>query len=163
MRTVVSNTGPLITLETMRDGYEFIQRLYDKIIVPPEVLKEVSWRLGDPKKYLQEHQITHLIETQEASSIIQVKEFANLHRGEIEAISLAVELKLGLLIEDRDGRRVANKLCFSISGIAGRVMEALKRQIIGKNEGLDKIQELFDKKRLNLATYKDLTQKILTS
>jgi len=33
-RETVSDTGPLITLEKLSDGYRFIRLLYDKIIIP---------------------------------------------------------------------------------------------------------------------------------
>lgn len=40
-RRVGSDTGPLITLEKLPDGYRFIRRLYDKIVIPPAVLEEL--------------------------------------------------------------------------------------------------------------------------
>jgi hypothetical protein len=39
---IVSNTGPLISLEKLRQGYDFIRQLYDTIIIPPGVLDEVA-------------------------------------------------------------------------------------------------------------------------
>jgi hypothetical protein len=41
-RRIVSNTGPLISLEKLRQGYDFIRQLYDTIIIPPGVLDEVA-------------------------------------------------------------------------------------------------------------------------
>ena len=41
-RRIVSNTGPLISLEKLRQGYDFIRQLYDTIIIPPSVLDEVA-------------------------------------------------------------------------------------------------------------------------
>ena len=46
VRRTVSNTGPLISLEKLNHGYDFIQRLYEKVIIPPAVLdKFVEGRL----------------------------------------------------------------------------------------------------------------------
>lgn len=42
MRHIVSNTGPLISLEKLNQGYAFIRRLYDKVLIPPAVLQEVA-------------------------------------------------------------------------------------------------------------------------
>ena len=39
-RTVVSDTGPLISLEKLTDGFGFIRLLYDTILISPTVLKE---------------------------------------------------------------------------------------------------------------------------
>ena len=41
-RRIVSNTGPLISLEKLRQGYEFIRQLYDTIIIAPGVLDAVA-------------------------------------------------------------------------------------------------------------------------
>ena len=38
VRRIVSNTGPLISLEKLRQGYAFIRQLYNTIIIPPGVL-----------------------------------------------------------------------------------------------------------------------------
>ena len=42
MRRIVSNTGPLISLEKLNQGHDFIRRLYDKLIISPAVLEEVA-------------------------------------------------------------------------------------------------------------------------
>jgi hypothetical protein len=47
-----------------------------------------------------------------------------LHVGEAQAIQLARELALPLLIEETVGRRVALGLGLSISGIAGQILKA---------------------------------------
>ena len=38
-RSIVSDTGPLISLERIEDGYAFVRRLYDNIILPHAVLE----------------------------------------------------------------------------------------------------------------------------
>jgi hypothetical protein len=34
-RRIVSDTVPLISLEKLNQGYDFIRRLYDQIVLPP--------------------------------------------------------------------------------------------------------------------------------
>ena len=54
VRRIVSNTGPLISLEKLRQGYDFIRQLYDTIIIPPGVLDEVTeGQFATPHAYLQ--------------------------------------------------------------------------------------------------------------
>ena len=36
---IVSNTGPLITLEKLPDGFAFIRSLYEHILVPRQVIE----------------------------------------------------------------------------------------------------------------------------
>ncbi len=42
-KIIVSNTGPLISLEKLNDGFSFIRKLYEKILIPQKVLDEVSY------------------------------------------------------------------------------------------------------------------------
>jgi predicted nucleic acid-binding protein len=42
VRRIISNTGPLISLEKLRQGYDFIRQLYDTILIPLGVLDEVA-------------------------------------------------------------------------------------------------------------------------
>ncbi len=39
---IVCDTGALISLEKIDNGYRFIRRLYDTLIVPPAVFEEAS-------------------------------------------------------------------------------------------------------------------------
>ncbi|MBF0527026.1 MAG: hypothetical protein HQK56_18230 [Deltaproteobacteria bacterium] len=162
MREIVSDTGALITLEKMRDGYSFIQKLYSKIIVPPKVLEEVSFHYGSSQNYLKKYDIVHLIDVDGDFSIAKANGMEDLDGGESEAISLALKLNLDLLIEEDLGRQVAKRLGIKIAGIGGVVYKAWKMGIIAKKEALNKMQEIFDKKRLDLVTYQALIQKILS-
>ena len=53
MRRIVSNTGPLISLEKLGQGYDFIRQLYDRVIIVPIVLEEVAvGQFATPEEYL---------------------------------------------------------------------------------------------------------------
>ncbi len=62
-KIIVSDTGPIISLEKLGDGFDFIRKLYDKVILPEVVLKEFA---GDffptPSDDLEAHNIESLIE-----------------------------------------------------------------------------------------------------
>jgi predicted nucleic acid-binding protein len=118
VRRIVSNTGPLISLEKLRQGYDFIRQLYDTIIIPPGVLDEVAeGQFATPQAYLQHYGIVDLLEVHAVAQSEQLPEVARLHVGEAQAIRLARELALPLLIEETVGRRVAQGLGIAISGI----------------------------------------------
>jgi predicted nucleic acid-binding protein len=94
-RRIVSNTGPLISLEKLRQGYEFIRQLYDTIIIPPGVLDEVAeGQFVTPQAYLQYYGIVDLIEVHTVSGSERVPEVTRLHVGEAQAIQLARERAL---------------------------------------------------------------------
>jgi predicted nucleic acid-binding protein len=156
-RRIVSNTGPLISLEKLRQGYDFIRQLYDTIIIPLGVLDEVAeGQFATPHAYLQHYGIVDLIEVQVVSRSEQLPEAARLHTGEAQAIQLARQLALPLLIEETVGRRVARGLNIPISGIAGQIIAAFRRGIITAQEARNKLLELFQAGRINRKIYEAL-------
>jgi predicted nucleic acid-binding protein len=147
---IVSDTGPLISLEKLNGGYNFISQLYDKIIVPQVVLEEVAQgQFENSQAYLHHYDVTELIEVREPSYNLVLPEIELLHLGEIQAIRLAFELNTTLLIEETAGRRVANQLCVHISGIAGQVVKAFRQDIISAEEARNKLNELLKAGRIN--------------
>jgi predicted nucleic acid-binding protein len=156
-KRIVSNTGPLISLEKLRQGYGFIRQLYDTIIIPPGVLDEVAeGQFATPQAYLQHYGIVDLIEIHAVSQGERLPEVARLHVGEAQAIQLARELALPLLIEETVGRRVAQGLGISIAGIAGQILKAFRQGILTAQKARDKLLELFQAGRINRKVYEAL-------
>lgn len=48
LRQIVSDTSPIISFEKITGGYRFIQRLYDRLIVPPAVIGDEDLLVLDP-------------------------------------------------------------------------------------------------------------------
>ena len=154
---IVCDTGPLISLEKIRDGYGFIRKLYKKIIVPPSVLHEVSLGVcSSPQEYLRSFKIEDLIETVKPSSAIKVQGIERLQTGEAETIFLALQFKHPLLIEETLGRRIALSAGLKISGVAGQIIKAFKLGILDKIETNRKLEELFSGGRINQEIFKAL-------
>jgi predicted nucleic acid-binding protein len=157
VRRIVSNTGPLISLEKLRQGYDFIRQLYDTIIIPPGVLDEVAeGQFATPQAYLQHYGIVDLLEVQAVARSEQLPEVARLHVGEAQAIQLARELALPLLIEETVGRRVAQQVGIAISGIAGQILKAFRQDSLTAQEARNKLLELFQAGRINRRIYEAL-------
>lgn len=151
---IVSNTGPLISLEKLSQGYDFIRRLYEKILIPPAVLSEVAeGQFENPQAYLQHYGIIDLIEVRAVSQSHALPEAERLHDGEMQAIRLALELQLPLLIEETVGRRVAQSIGIQISGIAGQIIKAFRQDVITATQARDKLNELFRAGRINRKIY----------
>ena len=83
-----------------------------------------------------------LIEVQAVSRSEQLPEATRLHIGEAQAIQLARELALPLLIEETVGRRVARGLGISLSGVAGQILKAFRQGSLTAQEARDKLLEL---------------------
>lgn len=137
----------------MRGGFDFIRRLYDAIIVPPAVLREVAYGYETTSAYLDEYAIARFVQTQAPSASPDLPELSRLHEGETQAIRLALELDMSLLIEERAGRRVAREVGLSISGIAGQIVKASRQQIIPVSEARKKLDELLENRRINETIY----------
>lgn len=164
VRRIVSNTGPLISLEKLNQGHDFIRCLYQKLIIPPAVLDEVAeGKFADPQEYLQYYNITDLIEVRPVSKLSVVSGSERLHDGEIQAIQLALELQLPLLIEETVGRRVAHSVGIQISGIAGQIIMAFRQNGISAMDAQRKLMELFRGGRINRKIYDELLAAISTA
>ena len=61
----------------------------------------------------------------------------NLDTGESEAIVLAKEMKLSLLIDEKKGRKIASNLGINIFGFIGLLVLNYKKDFLTKDEVLD--------------------------
>jgi len=121
------------------------------------VLNEVAeGQFASPQAYLQHYGIVDLIEVHAVSQRERLPEAARLHIGEAQAIQLARELALPLLIEETVGRRIAQGLGISIAGIGGQILQAFRQGLLTAQEARNKLQELFQAGRINRKIYEAL-------
>jgi predicted nucleic acid-binding protein len=150
MRFIVSDTGPLISLERLPDGYTFIQRLYDQVLVPPMVMEELLQGLAvDRDTYLQHYGIAGFLEVVSPGKALVLPGMERLHGGENQAIQLALERELPLLIEEEAGREVALEAGLRISGIAGQLLKAVRVGVLPVENGIEKLEALLRAGRIN--------------
>ena len=154
LRQIVCDTGPLISLEKITSGYRFIGRLYDRLLVPPAVMDElVAGQFETKGAYLRHFDAEDLVSVEpvsEASSTGTLEDQTeHLDDGEREAIRLAIEQKLSLLIEEEAGRSMARELGIQISGIAGQLLKAARERLISAEESVSKLTELRRAGRIN--------------
>ncbi|MBF0554474.1 MAG: hypothetical protein HQK96_07975 [Nitrospirae bacterium] len=144
---MVSDSGPLISLEKIRNGYDFIRKLYKKIIVPLSVIEELSYGLRlPPNGYLEAYNIKDLVEIRPVIKEKQpeIKGIECLHLAEADAILLAMQMQCPLLIEETISRRLALEAGLKISGIAGTIVRALRQGVIVRDEAVTKTEELLN-------------------
>lgn len=163
-RKIVSDTGPLITLEKLEDGYGFIRRLYDSILVPPSVLDELyQGQFLSADAYLAHYGVADLIEVVHVRIEGVVPGTEILDPGERDAIGLAWERGLPLLIEETAGRKLAQELGVHISGIAGQVVKAFRKGVLDSSGARSMLREMLHAGRINTRIYEGLTAAILGS
>jgi Predicted nucleic acid-binding protein, contains PIN domain len=160
VKRVVSDTSPLISLEKVDEGYKFLKQLYDRVLIPPAVLRELAdGPFESMEAYLSHFGIDDLFQT-ETPKRPRRDETEHLDPGEQEAVALAEEFDLPLLIEEEAGRVVARTLGIRISGIAGQLLRAVREEVIGTAQANRMLTELKKKGRINQRVFERVKQAI---
>lgn len=163
-RHVVSDTGPLISLEKLGDGFRILRLLYARILIPPSVLAEVILgQFVDENAYMEHYGISGFLEVAEVQDKRALPESELLDPGESDAIRLALERNLPLLIEEEAGRLVAQQLGLHISGIAGQILKAFRAEAIPLSEAQEKLRQLLTAGRINKRIYEALGEVLRSS
>jgi len=115
----ISNTSPLIALKHA-GVLEKLNLLFQRIIVPPSVIRELSVK---EKEYFQSLSFLSVEEPRDRRLVLVLKTIVD--EGEAEAITLALEKSNLLIIDDLKGRKVARRLGLEIIGTLG-VLKAMK-------------------------------------
>jgi len=157
-RIIVSNTGPFISLEKIKDGFSLIRSLYDQVFIPPQVVNE----LDSSQDYLKKRNLEDLVIVEEVT-LSDDSDLELLDLGEQYAIALALKKQLPLLIEERLGRDIAERKGLKVSGIGGQIVKAVRMGILDSNEANGKLKELLEKNRINRFIFEQLKQKISQS
>jgi predicted nucleic acid-binding protein len=126
--TVVSNTSPLIALSSI-GHIDILHKLYGDIAIPDAVFEEVT------KDDLPGCEEVRSLDWFKQKAVENKAEAASLtlelDTGEAEAITLALELKADLLlIDERKGKLVADRLSVRNIGVLGVLIEARHKNLI---------------------------------
>ncbi len=127
---IVSNTSPLNNLAAI-DQLDLLRELYSTIMIPEGVYQELM-AVETPIHVSTQIQTTQWIKVEKVASLTQIALLQQqLDRGEAEAIALAIQLKADLLlIDEKQGRRVANNLNITLTGILGILITAKQKGLI---------------------------------
>ena len=115
---IISDATILITLINI-DEFGVLKLFVDSIIIPHEVYSEVS-RKPSARNYL-EREISEgfiSVESYESNSLFRELNYI-LDSGESASIAMAIERGLPLIIDEKKGRRFAQKQGIEIIGLVG--------------------------------------------
>lgn len=127
---VVSNTSPITNLAAI-EHFELFRRLFGQLHIADGVWTELgagrqAWpgrREVEAAPWIERH----LVQTEPLIRTLQ----RDLDRGEAETLVLALELNADLvLMDEREGRRAAQRLGFKVLGVVGMLIEAKRRTLI---------------------------------
>jgi len=130
---IVSNTSPLTNLAAIGQ-FDLLQNLYTKVHITQGVWDELNaygqhWP-GRNEVIKATNWITRFT-VQNAHLVTTLRQ--DLDRGEAESIALALELNADfILLDEKEGRRIAKRLGLKRIGVAGILLEAKAKGFIKK-------------------------------
>ncbi len=127
---VVSNTSPIINLATTSHLF-LLQQLYTQIIIAQAVYDEIVVEgHGLPGSTEVQNETWFSKESVKNQALVKVLEL-ELDSGEAETLALAFEVGADLvLLDEKSGRQVANRLNLKVIGIPGILVEAKHKNLI---------------------------------
>jgi predicted nucleic acid-binding protein len=127
---VVSNTSPLTNLAAIRQ-FDLLRTLYARLHIPHGVWDELNaggkrWP-GRDEVIAADWIERHTVQNQALVTALQ----RDLGQGEAESIALALELDADLvLLDEREGRRAAQRLGLDVGGVVGILLEAKSKGVV---------------------------------
>jgi len=132
MDIVISDTTALIIL-AKSDLLSLLSNLFFKIYIPQAVYDELIFK-DDIVKYRIKHFDKILVKPVSDLATLERVKRLKIDKGEVEAIALALELDLMLIIDERKGRKIALSQGLRIVGVLGILIENYKQNLISFEE-----------------------------
>lgn len=155
---VVADSSPLIALLNI-GRFHLLEALFSTIIVPERVAAEIACQESPDSAWFAAQEAGYVRVTPLQPDPRLAILLLQIDAGEAEAILLADQLTLPLLIDDKAGRQMAMAMGLQIIGLAG-VLAALNQLGVVKCEELGAILE--DLERVEFRLSAALKQRLLT-
>jgi predicted nucleic acid-binding protein len=130
MKVVVSDATTLIVLQ--RISRLDLLAVLDEVLVPPAVWEELT------RDYRFPSQVVRVEPVRDRKLVGFLHAF--LDPGESEAIALAKERALPLIIDEKKGRRAARRLGITITGFLGLVLFAAERRVLTPGQAMEVVE-----------------------
>jgi len=139
----VSNSTPLIYLAKL-NKLPFLKKIFSDLYIPGAVYEEVVLKGRELNKAeiigIEKAIKNGTIIVKDAKSNLKID---TLHKGELEAISLALDMKIkNVLIDDKEGVEVCRVLGLKPYRTTAILLEFLKKDLITEREFEDLLLEL---------------------
>lgn len=143
---VVSDTTPLIAL--MKAGkIEILKSLYGHVLIPGAVYDELTANADfqAEAEFIKNCDFIECLAVSNRQSVAILQQATGLDAGESESIVLYGERNADLLlIDERRGRKVANRLDIKLTGTLGLLLLALEASLLSAAEVNDSIDLMID-------------------
>jgi predicted nucleic acid-binding protein len=121
---IATNTGPLIALAKI-NKLSLLEQLFTEVHIPPAVQRELLAKSG-PETMRLDEALSRFIQVASVPQLPPEVKIATsrLDLGEQQAVALAYQLKVLLVIDDQSGRTAARQLTVPVTGMAGVLIRA---------------------------------------
>ncbi|MBU2476506.1 DUF3368 domain-containing protein [Candidatus Micrarchaeota archaeon] len=141
---IVSNSTILIYLGKL-NKLHLLKKFFKKVLIPKAVFEEVvvvGKKGNHADAILAEKAINEgWILVKECSELTQLKDFG-IDKGEAQAISLALKLNTGILLDQTHARIAAKAVGLNPKGTLFVLLKALKKNLISFEEFIDLLEQL---------------------
>lgn len=158
---IISDTTPIISLIKI-NRLDLLEKLFVEVLIPDAVFKELTTNtlFTNEAEIVKKSSFLKVSSVQNQKSLQLLQAVSGLDDGESEAIILADELKSNiLLMDERKGRKVAQKLGITITGTIGILIQAYNEGIISDIEVKSYLNQL---KNSNIRLSESLIQQALS-
>jgi predicted nucleic acid-binding protein len=137
---VVADTSPINYLILIEE-IDILAKMYDKVAIPPAVRDELLRRSAPEMVRSWMGQLPNWLEVRAPVNAPDAS-LAKLDPGERDAILLAGELRADqLIVDDREGRREAEKRGIAVMGTLGVLQEAATLRLLDLRIAVKRLQE----------------------
>ena len=141
---VVSNTSPLLNLAIV-GRLPLLRQQFGEVWIPPAVIEELRVEADLPGSHaVREAMDAGWLRVEEVQDQAVVRALRrDLDGGEAEAIALALQMKaIRVLLDEREGRRVAKSLGLKVTGVLGILLHARSEgHLQSLQEAMEELQE----------------------
>ena len=123
---IVSDSTALIILLDLK-RIDLLKNIFEKVMIPKSVYAEIS-----VKKPIDLPEFIDIVNVKKSDILHTLKLLLDL--GESEAIALAKELNMPIIIDEKKGRKIAKNLNIKIIGLLGIVYLNVKKGFITKED-----------------------------
>jgi len=138
---VVSDTSPLLNLALI-DRLDLLETQFSGVTVPRQVWSELTEGNDglEALRGLRDDGVLRIVEVERSDLFVEI--FHELDLGETAAICYAVEHDADLvLLDERDGRRVARRHDLDMTGVIGILLRGSKTGEVDLESELDALRE----------------------
>lgn len=138
---VASDTSPLLNLALI-ERLDLLRTQFSEVTVPRRVWDELTEGEDglDALHELRDDDFLRIVEVERSDLFVEV--FHELDHGETAAVCYAVEHDADLvLLDERDGRRVARRHDLEVTGVIGVLLRGAKTEAVDLRQELDALRE----------------------